>query len=472
MKLSQLLLQIQVFFLLLITIIALWQRHRMKKGIAELTPLEEAPLPEPAPQVSIVLPVRNEQEHLDACLASLLAQDYPNFDILVVDDGSTDATPALLAAWARRDPRVRVQRIETLPAGWAGKAHALHTGVLLTQGEWLLFTDADTRHAPHTLRRALAHALAHRLDLLTLFTDSQLRGTAARLLTAIGASLLALLATPGEMRDPRQRTRVLAVGQYMLVRRSAYLASEGYSAPALRSTFSDDITLAWHLKRCGCREEIVAERGLVFNDQWTSWRSAWAGMRKSNYGLVASSPLLGILLGLALILYGLLPPMTLLQALLRRRRPRQPLPVLLALTSLGWQIETKRLFEREYRLPAGWALTAPLGWSLFGLLMLDTARLVLSGRGATWKGRSAPPQHSDVHPLAIMGGWMKRLRRRRTPGCLPFAGLADYLIGELNGRKSTAPFSLAPGLSAVQPGGHGLVEVARQTDPARDSATY
>ncbi|WP_052891269.1 glycosyltransferase [Thermogemmatispora carboxidivorans] len=482
MKLSQFFLQLQLIFLLFIALVAFWQRHRIKKGIKELTTLDEAPLPEPPPHVSIILPVRNEEAHIDDCLASLLAQDYPDFEVVVIDDGSTDATPARLAAWQQRDSRLRVHRIEELPAGWAGKAHALHTGVLLTQGEWLLFTDADTRHASQTLRRAVAHAIAHRLDLLTLFTDTRLPGAAARLLTAIGATLLAMLATPGEMRDPHQPTRVLAVGQYLLVRRSAYQACGGYSAPELRSTFSDDITLAWYLKRRGCREDIVAERGLVFNDQWTTWKSAWEGMRKSNYGLVASSPPLGMVLGLALLLYGLLPPLTLARQLWQGRRwvrqqqppPRAqgPLSLLasaLAALALFFQIDTKRHFEREYRLPLVWSLTAPAGWATFGLLMLDTTRLVLKGRGATWKGRTAPPQHRAVHPLAFMGHALEGLHVDRGSTRL-FGCRAHYLTGLCNGETLSSSFLAAQRLSVPDRAGSRLAALARSTHTQRDSA--
>ncbi|MBX5451105.1 glycosyltransferase [Thermogemmatispora sp.] len=475
MKLSQFFLHLQLIFLLFITVVAFWQRRRIKKGIKELITLDkEASLPEPAPRVSVILPVRNEEANIDTCLASLLAQDYPDFEVIVIDDGSTDATPARLAAWQQRDPRLRVQRVDELPAGWAGKAHALHTGATLAHGDWLLFTDADTRHAPQTLRRAVAHAIAHHLDLLTLFTDTRLPGAAARLLTAIGATLLAMLATPGEMRDPRQPTRVLAIGQYLLVRRSAYLACGGYNAPELRSTFSDDITLAWYLKRRGCREDIVAERGLVFNDQWTTWKSAWEGMRKSNYGLVASSPLLGGLLGLALIIYGLLPPFTLVRQLwlwrsrrqsqFQSQRPQQGYSGLLASTlaalTLFFQIDTKRRFEREYRLPFAWSLTAPLGWATFGLLMLDTTRLVLSGRGATWKGRMAPPQHRSVHPLAFMGNLLQRLRPRaaRTP-----SGFAHYLVGLCNGKTLSPSFLATHCLSRPDHAGSQLAALARST---------
>src|SRR5581483_3727835 len=124
-------------------LVALWQSYRAHRSVREMHPPREVPLPEAAPRVSIILPVRNEEANIDCCVASLLAQDYPDFDLTIIDDGSSDATPRLLAKWEARDGRVHVQRIDRLPCGWAGKAHALHTGVEMTQGEWMLFTDAD-----------------------------------------------------------------------------------------------------------------------------------------------------------------------------------------------------------------------------------------------------------------------------------------------------------------------------------------
>src|SRR6266568_3099891 len=153
-------------------LVALWQSYRAHRTVRETHPPGEVPLPGSPPHVSIIVPVRNEEATIDACVASLLAQDYPDFDVTLIDDGSTDATPHLVAGWATRDSRVQVHRVDQLPDGWAGKAHALHSGVTLTRGEWLLFTDADTCHAPRTLRLMVGHALDQQDDSLSASTSS------------------------------------------------------------------------------------------------------------------------------------------------------------------------------------------------------------------------------------------------------------------------------------------------------------
>lgn len=361
------------------------QAVRIRRAFGELGPPENVSLPAPVPHVSIILPVRDEAANIDGVVASLLAQDYPNFDLIVLDDGSTDATPRLLAAWVARDPRVRVHHIAALPEGWAGKANALHTGVGLTTGEWLLFTDADTRHAPATLRLTVGHALRHGADLLSAIVESAYIGPGMRLLTPIGAISLLERATPAELRDPLH-PGAFATGQYILIRRNSYERVGGYANPRLRATFADDVYLAQEVKQRGGKLELVSARGLVSNEQWTTWGSAWRGWRKSIYGDVGHRPLYGLTGGLVLLAYGLVPPFTLLRALAARK----PALALLAAAATAGQIATRRPFDREAHLPWRWTVTAPFGWAALGLLILDATRLAFARAGADWKGRAAP----------------------------------------------------------------------------------
>jgi chlorobactene glucosyltransferase len=327
---------------------------------------------------------------IHACLASLLAQDYPDFDLTVIDDGSTDATPQLLAEWSQRDPRVRVHRVERLPHGWAGKAYALHSGVMLTSGAWLLFTDADTRHSPQTLRLMIGHALRQYDDLLTMRTTLMtMSGAAMPLLMPTSDILLAGRVIASEVSDPAH-PRAFAFGQYILLQREAYVATGGYTAEGVRSTFIDDLALAELFKRNGLRVEVVNGRGLVANRQWRTWRSARRGWVKSTHGELLRShiPFAALPAALALIAYGLGPSSTLVYALHEKKLWR--LSTLLAGVTLAAQIDTKRRVDREYELPLPWSLAAPAGWVACGLLVLDVARLVLTGQGADWKGRHSP----------------------------------------------------------------------------------
>src|SRR6059058_3125518 len=124
--------------------------------------------------VSIIIPARNEERNIRRCVTSLLEQDYDNYEVIVVDDGSTDDTAAVLDDISHTHPRgnrLWVLRLRELPAGWAGKPHPLHAGVQEAHGDWLLFTDADTWHAPGALHFAITRALQEDLDLLSLGTQ-------------------------------------------------------------------------------------------------------------------------------------------------------------------------------------------------------------------------------------------------------------------------------------------------------------
>src|SRR5690242_6558229 len=323
------------FLLTLAAGIALWQSYRARRSVKEVHPPCEVPLPEPAPHISMILPVRNEEDNINACVSSLLAQDYPDFDLTIIDDGSTDATPCLLAQWEARDSRVHVYRVDHLPCGWAGKAHALHTGVIHTEGEWLLFTDADTWHAPHTLRLMAGHAMQQQNDLLSMHTNIvTISGPAMPLIMPITDILLAWRVTPREMSDPAS-SRSFAFGQYILLRRAAYMATGGYAAADLRGTSVDDLALAEQFKHYGCRIEVVNGRGLIKNRQWATWQSARQGWRKSYYGVIIRSrlPLLGLPFPLAFIAYGAGPLAVLLGAL-RKRKPRRSSILLAGITVL------------------------------------------------------------------------------------------------------------------------------------------
>src|SRR5579859_449162 len=385
--------------LALAALVALWQSYRARRSVRGMHPPREAPLPEPAPHISIILPVRNEEANINACVSSLLAQDYPDFDLTIIDDGSTDATPCLLAQWEARDSRVHVYRIDHLPCGWAGKAHALHTGVMRSDGAWLLFTDADTWHAPHALRLMAGHAMQQQDDLLSMHTNIvTISGPAMPLIMPITEILLAGRVTPREMSDPAS-PHSFAFGQYILLRRAAYLATGGYSAADLRGTSIDDLALAEQLKHYGCRIEVVNGRGLVKNRQWATWQSARQGWRKSYYGVIIRSrlPLAGLPFPLAFIAYGVGPLAVLLGAL-RARKTRRSSVLLASITVLA-QMHARRCFDRVYELAPPWSLAAPAGWLVCGVLAFDTTRLHLTGRAVNWKGRPLPRQVAPSYHL-------------------------------------------------------------------------
>ena len=228
--------------------LALLRRHW-----ARLPSLPDDPqLPGAAPSICLCIPVRNEAQELPAALASWLEQDYPNLRILVVDDGSTDGSPELLAALgAARPDRLRVLRNDHLPPGWLGKNHALDLASRQPEAlcaEWLLFADGDVQAASNLLRRATAFALTQPTDILALVPAVDAVGPAERLILPMAACAFLLAVPPHQVPNPRHPA-FCGVGGFTLVRRRAYDAVGGHAGAPLEAI--DDMMLARRVKVAG-----------------------------------------------------------------------------------------------------------------------------------------------------------------------------------------------------------------------------
>src|SRR4030095_14169907 len=141
-----------------------WLHNQYQMDIV-VTPM---PPPSTAPFISICIPARNEERNIRACVEAVLAQDYPNFEVIVLDDRSIDSTPVILADMASLDLRLRSINGSDLPKGWAGKPHALFQASAVAGGEWLCFIDADTFLLPETLSSCYAKALETQADMFTI----------------------------------------------------------------------------------------------------------------------------------------------------------------------------------------------------------------------------------------------------------------------------------------------------------------
>ncbi|HET9870619.1 MAG TPA: glycosyltransferase, partial [bacterium] len=177
----------------------------------------------------MLIPARNEEKRLSPCLESLLAQDYPAFEVRVLDDRSTDGTWKLAQGFARKHKRLRVLRGRELPAGWLGKPWACFQLAGAARGEWLFFTDADTWHAPDMLKRTVQMAEARKADVLTLLTRQVTRSWMEALVIPVMAfHLLSFFPAKWSLR-PRSRLNAFAgvSGQFVFIRKQAYRAFGG-----------------------------------------------------------------------------------------------------------------------------------------------------------------------------------------------------------------------------------------------------
>jgi chlorobactene glucosyltransferase len=350
------------------------------------------------PKVTIVVPARNEERNIRECVNSLLAQDYPHFSVIVVDDASEDSTADILLEMQHTHPngaRLEVVRVEQLPEGWAGKPHALHIGAVMADGEWLLFTDADTRHEPGALRLAVARALADGDDLLSLGATQELPDFWGRVLMPLAYMGIAMQYPPRKVNDPKSPVAI-ANGQYILLRRAIYRRIGGYAHPALRATVLDDRDLAAAVKRAGGRLELVDGRALVRTRMYHGLGEHWEGWSKNAYAGSRGSGLFYLLMIAGLPLTCVVPFVLPLVGLLARR----PRVTLAGSVAAGAVVAYRAQLNRELGVPLRYVWTHPLGALVFTGILARSFWRVRSGRGVRWRGRiyQTAPRRAGVEP--------------------------------------------------------------------------
>jgi chlorobactene glucosyltransferase len=341
-----------------------------------------ATLPD-APPLSIIVPARNEERSIERCVRSLLAQTLADYEVIVVDDRSTDRTGAILNELAREHARLRVVRGEALPDGWVGKPWALAQGARDARGAWLLFTDADTRHEPHASASALAFARARRADALTLWTYQELGSWAERaMLPSLLGMVLLATGTIQQLNDPADAGHALANGQYVLVTRTAHDALGGYEA--LRGEIAEDVAFARRLKADGRFRLVVADgHRIVRVRMYTSARELWNGFTKNMYA-GAQGDLRAVCGGAAFLALLSVVPAALAVDGVVRKRPWRALEALLCLTN-GIAVQTYGISKTGIPRRYGWY--APIGYAMCGAILLNSTLRVLTGRGLEWRGR-------------------------------------------------------------------------------------
>lgn len=343
------------------------------------------PLPHVCPRVSILLPVRNEEHNVQPCLRSLLAQEYADFEILVLNDGSTDGTGRILSALSTEEARLRVLQGEPLPEGWLGKHWACFQLAQAAAGELLLFTDADTRHHPHALVDSVAALVAEGADLLSALPREVVVSWAERLaVPIIPWSILSFLPL-GLAHRLRVPALTAAVGQFMLCRQEAYENVGGHAA--VRSHTADDLALVRLMAARGHVWRLVDGGERVSCRMYQNARQVLDGFSKNLFAAFGYRVVPFVFVWLWLGLVFCEPPAVLLCHRLGPARPG-PSPWLAAAaisaSVLLWAITCWRS-----RFPLYLALLYPLIMFLTVSVALRSMVVTLAGRAA-WKGRRLP----------------------------------------------------------------------------------
>lgn len=263
------------------------------------------------PRVSVLVPARNEADNISRCLRSLLAQNYPNFELIVLDDNSTDATAAIVESLVRpdEDPQRRLQLVRgaTLPEGWLGKNFACHQLSQLAQGELLLFTDADTAHSVEALSKAITALTQEQADFLSVFPRQQAVSPVERLVVPLVILYVVGLLPVWLVGRSRNPAFSAANGQFMLFRRAAYEKIGGHAA--VRDVVLEDVVIGRRVKRYGLKQILPDGSDLVQCRMYRSGREVWRGFSKNlfaffNFSLVWFSLFMSLNLAAFVLPYG------------------------------------------------------------------------------------------------------------------------------------------------------------------------
>jgi chlorobactene glucosyltransferase len=337
--------------------------------------------------VSVIVPARNEEGNLPILLDSLLQTAYAPVEILIVNDRSTDGTAAVAQGYAERDTRVRLVEGEELPAGWFGKPWACVQGYRAARGDLLLFTDADTRHAPELLGRAVGALESERRDLVTVIGQMICGSFWERVIMPIIGALLAIRFHPTAVNRARTASEVIANGQFILVTRESYEAVGTHAA--VKHEVAEDLAMAQLYFRAGRPQLFAFGLKLLGTRMYTSlaglvegWsKNVYVGGRRSFPDEPVRRALIPFMFSLG-ALFWLLPPAVLLLALLGVAPAwLEPAAWATGLSALFWV-----LFDGGFGINPLYGLSYPLGVLMTGWIFARSTRR--GERRIEWRGRT------------------------------------------------------------------------------------
>ena len=334
------------------------------------------------PRVSILIPARNEEINIEACVTSLLDQDYPDYEVIVLDDHSNDNTLNILASLASHDRRLQILEGKPLPGGWLGKHWACHQLDQAAAGELILFMDADTRSAPNMLLDSVSALLAENADLVTAFPHEEVVTWGERLLVpVIGFGIFTFI--PLRMVQRYRLTALsVTIGQFMLFRRAAYDAIGGYEA--VRSEIVDDMALGRRIMGNGLEWRFMDGTGHITCRMYRGFWEAVNGFSKNIFA-VFDYRILPYLAGWLLVGIVFLEPVV---AFVSRwvGTPLTSIPEEYAAISVLLSLVLWMTAYRQFKFPAYLVFYYPLSLALFILVVIRSFFQTVTGT-ATWKDR-------------------------------------------------------------------------------------
>ncbi|MGQ9631694.1 MAG: glycosyltransferase [bacterium] len=351
-------------------------------------PPREGEIADPSPLISILVPVRNEERNIERCLNSLVVQDYPNIEILVLDDNSEDATSRIVEGFCERFPFVKLFRGDPLPPGWTGKNFACHQLAERARGSWLLFTDADTVHESNSVSSVYRAVRDGDVGFLSLI-PFHFRGTLGEelFIPLIGFAFIGIfpLSLMNSVKDPMLS---IALGPFMLIRRDVYDKVGGHKA--IKGEIVDDIQLVRSVKRHGEKIAFMDGTDILSIRFYRSFRELWNGFSKNAFGAFDYSitVFFGFLALMSIIFIA--PYIIFIKGLLAHHLYMAPAIQVTLITTLRFILAIR--FRSNLLIP----FLSPISFILGLILALNSARLILTVKKVSWKGREYSKDEGEV----------------------------------------------------------------------------
>ncbi|MDL1894431.1 glycosyltransferase [Sphingobacteriales bacterium CHB3] len=339
--------------------------------------------PQSSRMVSVLIPARNEAQNIGVCLSGLAGQDYPKYEIIVLDDNSDDGTASIVEQWERSDSRVRLVRGVPLPPGWVGKCFACHQLAQQAQGELLLFTDADTEHSRFSISAAVAAMERSQADLLTVIPFLKLKTFWEKtIMPMLHFTTFCFLPFPlvSASRNPKF---AMANGQFMLFKRSVYDAIGGHEA--VKDALVEDVWLSRLVKKRGYQLRIMDGVRIVSSRMYRSFNQIWQGFSKNFFpgfkyslGTISAVIFFNVVTSIA--------PFGFLAMSLFASETFEWTPIVASQVSIILAIRLLMAHRFKMNLPA--TLLHPLGMAVVAGIAVNSARWALWSGGLRWKGRT------------------------------------------------------------------------------------
>lgn len=366
--------------LALIWLSRIWDSARGVRTLSDISLPEWNRKPGRGNRLAIVVPARNEEDSIEQALGRLLAIDYDNYEVIAVDDRSTDRTGEIMdRVAAASGGRLKVVHISELPPGWMGKAHAMWTAAQLSDSEWILFTDADVMFRPDCLRRAVAYAEEAKADHVVLLPKVLMERPGEKMMIGFFQLLFVFGHRPWKVADPKAKDHI-GVGAFNLVRRTTYEAIGTYKA--LKFEVVDDMKLGKVIKNAGFRQRVVFGGDLI-EIRWAHGaRGVVRNLTKNSFAVMSFQVWRVVLASIGLVILNLLPFFGVVFA---SRWTRVPYGI-----ALGCMFLLYAGVWRKVEIEPWYFFLHPVATVLFIYTMLRSTYFALRHGGVEWRGTFYP----------------------------------------------------------------------------------